>query len=87
MFTALLGAATFKWKNPCVAIPFGCITFTVGLLLLILGSIVDGLGGGISIEGFRERGCNSFPKVKEMYLEAVDKTMCSELCPCDEGES
>ena len=87
LITAAFGLATYRWKNPCVAVPFGCATLFVGLALLILGALVDGFGEAVSMEGFRERGCSGFPEVKQAYTQAVDKAMCSELCPCDQGAS
>ena len=56
-----------------------------GIGLIVLGGLVDGFGSAVSMEGFRERGCAGFPKVKEMYAKSVDKMMCSKLCHCDEG--
>ena len=61
MITAGFGLATFKWKNPCVAVPFAIITLLVGLGLMVLGGFLNGLGSGLNMIAFREHACGGFP--------------------------
>lgn len=48
LLTSILGCATGKFKNPCVAIPFGLLTLVIGIILcamgLIIGALMTGMG-------------------------------------------
>lgn len=85
LFIALLGCATARFKNPCFAIPFGCINFIIGILLLIVTAFAL---GGEAVQGpLFDVAClpsedNPALKFDALYRTNIDKVMCSVACPC-----
>ena len=87
IFTSVLGLATYKWKNPCLAIPFGLINFVMGITLLFMTVLINGYMDVIKIDDFTNKMCTENSKISRRYTDAVDRVMCSDLCPCDLGGS
>lgn len=85
LFISLLGCATARFKNPCFAIPFGCINLIIGILLLIVAGIAL---GGEAVQGpLFAVACapsedNPALKFDALYKTNIDKVMCSVACPC-----
>ena len=85
--TALLGCFSVRYKNPFFAVPFAFVTFTIGISFIIFGAVSIGSGRLLSPESFRETVCENSKDFQQAYAEAVDQVMCSDICPCDEGQS
>ena len=85
IFTSVLGFATYRWKNPCIAIPFGLVNLVMGVSLLMLTVLVNGYINVINIDDFRKRLCGDDNKIARRYTDAVDRVMCSDICPCNAG--
>ena len=92
LLTALLGCCVCKplccSKNKaCFAIPFGVITFIVGVVLIVLGVLAVSAGSLLTPETFRGPICSNAKAqdIRVAYTNAIDKVMCSDLCPCAKG--
>lgn len=85
----LLGCATFKCKKPFFAIPFIILSMIVGLILLILGVIIMGFAGEL-VDTVQNKICqvgdNQYQNLANKYNDAIQKYVCSEMCPCPLGE-
>jgi hypothetical protein len=89
LLVSLLGCATAKFKNVCVAIPFGILTFIFGLILLILGMLAFVVASPQVKSMFTQAACPSnnpkAPMIQfdQQYNDMIVKPMCSTICPCD----
>jgi len=55
--------------------------------MIVLGFLALSAGNIVTPEKFREPICSS-DKAKDLestYLNAIDKVMCSDICPCANG--
>jgi len=60
LLTALNGCCLCKSKNKtCFALPFGFITFVVGIAMIVLGVLALSAGSVLTPEKFREPICAS----------------------------
>ena len=57
LIVSLLGCTTAKFKNVCVATPFGILTFLFGLILLILGFLALVVASPQVKALFKQAGC------------------------------
>jgi len=92
LLTALLGCCVCcsdKWKCPkaCFAVPFGIVTFVMGVALIVLGGLAVSAGSLLTPETFKGPICASAKAQDAVaaYTTAIDKVMCSEECPCAQG--
>lgn len=88
LILALMGCATVKFKNPLITGPFVICTFIVAIICMIGGGVV--MSGDIRQQAcftkFKPTGSDTETTGNEMakeYLQFVDKSMCSSLCPCE----
>lgn len=89
LFTSLIGCGVWRAKSnkACFAVPFGIICFVAGITLFVIGIVALSSGSVMTPEKFKEPICAS-EKAKSMqstYLAAIDKVMCSDVCPCESG--
>jgi hypothetical protein len=82
-----LGLLTVVLRHPIVAVPFGVMSFIFGSLSVLGGAIMMILILLLNAEGQKEMACKTSVPVVAPYALAVNKVMCSEICPCDPGES
>lgn len=88
LLTALLGCCVCKSKNKaCFAVPFGIITFIIGVVLIVLGVLAVSAGSLLTPETFKGPICSNAKAqdVRAAYTNAIDKVMCSDVCPCANG--
>lgn len=79
---SILGCATSSYQKAVFAVPFGVLTFVLGVSLLVLGLVAFGFTDGFVV--VRDAVCsNPTFNIWKMYNEQVDKVMCSSLCKCD----
>ena len=86
LITAILGCLTAKFKNVYVAVPFGAMAFVFGMLGLMAGMLSIFFRSILDVESLKEHACKSSVPIIPPYAIAVNKLMCSDVCPCDPGE-
>ena len=57
----------------------------MSVVLIVLGALAISSGTLITKEAFRAPACRRQSEIKDAYKYSVDKIMCTDLCPCDEG--
>jgi len=80
-----LGCSTSYFKNPCFAIPFGLINFTLAIVFFVITGFA--LGGAAVQDPIFALACSKDPnspvaKFDQFYSWNIDKVMCSYPCPC-----
>ena len=87
LIVALLGCSVCFCKHKShLALPFGFITCIVGITLITLGIFAISLGLVLTLNDFRDPVCAKAEQIKIAYTNAVDKIMCSNVCPCNVGK-
>ena len=86
LILSIMGCLTVKFKNPLVTTPFVICSFIIAILCMAVGGVV------MSAD-VRQQACFTKFKLKDgkevtgnilakEYIQFVDKSMCSKLCPC-----
>ena len=92
LLTAMLGCCVCssdrcKCHKACFAVPFGIVTFVMGVALIVLGLLAVSAGSLLTPETFKGPICSSARAQDAVaaYASAIDKVMCSDECPCAQG--
>ena len=85
--TAIIGCGVIKFKTPWCGIPFVILTFLFALILIIVAFIALAVSGPI-VKTLKAQVCASGQagKLQTNYNSAISKYVCSQTCPCPEGD-
>jgi ABC-type transport system involved in multi-copper enzyme maturation permease subunit len=87
LITSILGCCLAKNTNMCFAIPFMILTLLFGIVMVIIGLIAINVSGPV-VDKLKIEVCTS-DQAKSLngeYKNAVSKYVCSNICPCPEGD-
>ena len=81
VFISLLGCGAVKFNNAFFSVPFGILIFVLGFVLFILGLV--SISGIVFNEHLHRTMCKEGSSFDSQYKILIDKSLCSEICPCD----
>ena len=89
IMTGFLGFASICWRKPYFTCPFVYLSFSVGFLLVVAGTI--SLQYGKNSKFIFNELCFEFEQetsdFRQRYSENIDVHMCTDYCPCWSGHS